>query len=326
METIELDKFLAMRAFTKVVEMGGFAAAAREMGLSRSAINKYVIALENELDTQLLRRSTRQVNATEMGLVFYEKAVSILNEMEAATTAVTQLQGRPRGTLRVNAPMTFGFLYLSPVIADFMALYPEVHVDLMLNDRFVDPIEEGFDVTVRIAEPTVSTSLIVREIAPVRRVLCASPSYLKAHGIPANPQELQHHRCLHYGFQATGNQWKLAGPKGELAVHVNCVMWSNNGDSLKQVALRDQGIALLPDFIVGEEIKKGALQTILDDYRPTDISLCAIYPRHRHLSIKTQLFVEKLVDAFGEMHKYFLNEAEKPQSFKQPSEQSPGIP
>lgn len=294
-----MDRFLAMQAFTKVVEMGGFAAAAREMGLSRSVVNKYVIALENEFDTQLLRRSTRQVNPTEMGMVFYDRAVSILNDMEEATAAVTQLQGRPRGTLRVNAPMTFGFLHLSPVIADFMALYPDVHIDLVLNDRVVDPIEEGFDVTVRIAEPTVSTSLVVREVTPVTRCLCASPAYLAAHGEPTKPEELRNHRCLHYGYQATGHQWKLAGPDGELSVHVNCVMWSNNGDSLKQVAMRDQGIALLPDFIVGEEIRSGLLKMILDDYHPPKISLCAIYARHRHLSIKTRLFVDKLIEFYG---------------------------
>lgn len=294
-----MDRFLAMQAFTKVVEMGGFAAAAREMGLSRSVVNKYVIALENELDTQLLQRSTRRVHPTEMGMLFYDRAIVILKEVEEATAAVTQLQGQPRGTLKVNAPMTFGFLHLSPIIADFMVRYPEVHVDMMLNDRFVDLIEEGFDVTVRVAEPTESTSLITREIVPVRRVLCASPTYLATHGEPREPKDLKEHRCLHYGYQASGNQWKLAGPKGEIAMHVNCVMWSNNGDLLKQVALRHQGIALLPDFIVGEDIKKGDLQTVLDGYCPADITLCAIYPRHRHQSTKTRLFVETLIEAFG---------------------------
>lgn len=294
-----MDKFVAMHAFTKVVEVGGFAAAAREMGLSRSVVNKYVIALENELNTQLLRRSTRQVNPTEAGIVFYERAIAILSDMDEAIAAVTQLQGRPHGTLRVNAPMTFGFLKLSPVISDFMTQYPDVHVDLVLNDRFVDPIEEGFDVTVRIAEPTAITSLFVQEIAPVRRVLCTSPAYLAAYGEPTKPEELLHHRCLHYGYQASGNQWKLAGPGGEIAVHVNCVMWSTNGDSLKHVAVCGQGIALLPYFIVESDIKAGRLQTVLTNYQTPDISLCALYPRHRHLSVKTRLFVQKLIDTFG---------------------------
>jgi DNA-binding transcriptional LysR family regulator len=295
-----LDKFLAMRAFTRVVENGGFAAAAREMGLSRSVVNKYVIALEKELDAQLLRRSTRQVNPTEVGLVFYDRAIAILDDLEEATAAVTRLQERPVGMLRVNAPMTFGSLRLSTVVGRFMARYPDVHIELVLNDRFIDPIEEGFDVTVRIAEPAESTSLITTEIAPVHRLLCASPAYLASHGMPREPKDLREHRCLHYGYQASGEHWKLAGPGGEISTRVNCVMWSNNGDSLKQVALRDQGIVLLPDFIVEEEIRTGALQTVLNDYRPTDLALCALYPRSRHQSTKTRLFVETLVEDFGQ--------------------------
>lgn len=295
-----MDKFLTMRAFTRVVDVGSFAAAAREMGLSRSVVNKYVIALENQLGTQLLRRSSRQVSPTEAGIAFYDRAVSILNELDEAFAAVTRFQEQPRGNLRINAPMTFGSLHLSPMLADFMARYPDVHVELVLNDRFVDPIEEGFDVTVRIAEPNPSTSLITREIVPVRRVLCASPAYLAAHGEPKEPKELRQHRCLHYGYQETGNQWKLAGPHGEISIQISCVMWSNNGDSLKLVALRNQGIALLPTFIVGDELQLGRLRTVLNDYQPPDITLFALYPRHRHLSAKTRLFVEFLIERFSD--------------------------
>jgi DNA-binding transcriptional LysR family regulator len=294
-----MDRFLTMRAFTKVVEARGFAAAAREMGLSRSVVNKYVIDLENELGTQLLRRSTRRVGPTEAGTAFYERARAILSELDETFAAIAQLQEQPRGTLRINAPMSFGALHLAPLIGDFMARHPDVHVELVLNDRFVDPLEEGFDVTLRIAEPSVSTSLISKPIAPIRRVLCASPAYLGAHGEPNDPQQLRRHRCLHYGYQETGNQWKFNGPHGELSVAINCVMWCNNGESLKQVALRDQGIALLPTFIVGDALQLGALRTLLNDYQPSDIALSALYPRHRYLSAKTRLFVEFLAERFG---------------------------
>jgi DNA-binding transcriptional LysR family regulator len=185
-------------------------------------------------------------------------------------------------------------------LADFMAHYPDVRVELVLNDRFVDPIEEGFDVTVRIAQPNISTSLITRSIAPVRRVLCASPAYLAAHGEPGEPADLRHHRCLHYGYQETGNQWKLTGPRGEIPVQIHCVVWSNNGDALKQIALRDQGIVLLPTFIVGDELQAGRLRTVLCAYQPPDVSLSALYPRHRHLSAKTRMLVDFLIDRFGE--------------------------
>jgi len=289
-----------MRAFTRVVDAGGFAAAAREMGLSRSVVNKYVIALESELGTQLLRRSSRQVSPTEAGMAFYERALSIINELDEAFAAVAQLQEQPRGSLRINGPMTFGSMHLAPTVADFMARYPDVHVELVLNDRFINPIEEGFDVTLRIAEPDFSTSLITREIVPVRRVLCASPAYLAAHGEPRDPKQLRRHRCLHYGYQETGNQWKLAGPLGEMSAQIRCVMWSNNGDALKQIALQDQGIALLPTFIVGGELQAGRLRTVLNDWQPPDIMLSAVYPRHRHLSAKTRLLVDFLVERFGE--------------------------
>jgi DNA-binding transcriptional LysR family regulator len=288
-----------MRAFTRVVEAGGFAAAARQLGLSRSAVNRAVIDLESGLRTQLLRRSTRQVTPTEQGLAFYDRCVQILSDVDEAIAAVTDLQERPSGNLRINAPMSFGTMHLSAMVAEFMATYPEVHVELVLNDRFVDPIEEGFDVTLRIGEAVTSTSLIAREIVPAKRVLCASPGYLSRAGEPAHPSELRRHRCLHYGYLGSGSQWRLIGPDSERSYAINCVMWSNNGQVLKDAAIRDQGIALLPTFIVGDALQEGQLQSLLADYTPPLIQVCALYPRHRHLSAKVRLFVELLDQRFG---------------------------
>ncbi len=287
-----------IRAFVRVVEAGGFAAAARDMGLSRSVVNRHVIQLENELGTQLLRRSTRQVTPTETGMAFYDRCRQILSELDEAIGAVAELQDAPTGHLRVNAPMSFGTLHLSHAVADYMSRYPDVHVELMLNDRFVDPLEEGFDVTVRAGEPQVSTSLMTREIAPVRRVVCASPAYLEARGEPLHPNDLRHHRCLHYGYQASGIHWRLRGPDGDRSVSIGCVMWSNNGEVLKDAAVNDQGVVLLPTFVVGEALQLGQLRTILPDYQPPQVMLCALYPRHRHLSAKVRLFVDLLVDRF----------------------------
>jgi DNA-binding transcriptional LysR family regulator len=295
-----MDRLESMRAFTRVVETGGFAAAARAMGLSRSVVNKAVINLENDLATQLLRRSTRKVTPTDTGLAFYDRCVQILAEVDEAIAAVTELQEHPRGTLRVNAAMSFGTLHLSRLLAEFMGRYPDVHVELVLNDRFVDPIEEGFDVTLRISEPVYATSLITREIVPARRVLCASPDYLRLHGEPVDPAELRRHRCLHYGYQSSGSQWRLAGPRGEQSWGINCVMWSNNGEALRDAAMGDQGIALLPTFIVGPDLQDGRLRTVLTDYRAPPIVLSALYPRHRHLSAKVRLFVDLLVERFGD--------------------------
>lgn len=295
-----MDKFESMRAFTKVVQAGGFAAAAREMGLSRSVVNRSVINLENELATQLLRRSTRHVTPTETGLAFHDRCLHILSELDEAMSAVTDIQEIPAGRLRVNAPMSFGTLHLSGVVAAYMRMYPDVHVELVLNDRYVDPIEEGFDVTIRIGETDILTSLISRKIVTSKRVLCASPDYLKEHGTPTHPNELKQHRCLHYGYQDTGNRWHLQGPDGKQSVTINCVMWSNNGEALKNAAVENQGIALLPTFIAGEELQHGQLVTILSDYPPTDVTVCALYPRHRHLSAKVRFFVNLLAERLGD--------------------------
>ncbi len=294
-----MDKFESMRAFTRVVDAGGFAAAARQMGLSRSVVNKSVKKLEEELGTQLLRRSTRQVTPTETGLAFHDRCLQILGELDAAISAVTELQENPTGNLRMNAPMSFGTLHLSSVVAEYMSRYPEVHVELVLNDRFVDPIEEGFDLTLRIAESVTSTSLITREIATAKRVLCASPEYVRNFGVPTVPTELKQHRCLQYGYSGSGSQWRLTGPNGAQSYAIDCAMWSNNGEILRDAAINHQGIALLPTFIVGEALQLGRLQTILSDFSAPEIVLSALYPRHRFLSTKVRLFADLLQERFS---------------------------
>lgn len=294
-----MDKIEGIRAFTRVVEAGGFAAAARGMGLSRSVVNKAVINLEHELGTQLLRRSTRQVTPTDTGLAFYDRARQILSDMDDAWSTVTSLQGKPTGNLRVNAPMSFGTLHLSRVIAEYMALYPDVHVELGLNDRFVDPIEEGFDVTLRVGAPQATTSLVTRELVSARRVLCASPDYLHRWGEPSKPVELSSHRCLHYGHLDSGSKWRLCGPNGEQAFAIHCVMSANNAEPLRDAAIHNQGIAMLPTFIAGEALQTGQLRTILVEHPPSDITLSALYPRHRHLSTKVRLLLDLLSSHFG---------------------------
>lgn len=293
-----MDKFDSLRAFAQVVASGGFAAAAREMNLSRSVVNKLVINLENELGIQLLHRSTRRVTPTETGLAFYERCIRILADLEEAELAAAQLQTEPRGMLKINAPMSFGTLHLAPAVADFMHLYPELQVQLTLEDRFVDPIEEGFDVTVRIAQPVESASLISHAIMPVQRVLCAAPAYLQQYGVPSHPAELSHHSCLHYGYLATGNQWRLLGPDGEQIIRINGRLCSNNGEVLRDAAVQGLGIALLPMFIAGPKLEQGILQPVLPAYCPPELSICVVYPVNRHLSAKVQRFTEFLEQRF----------------------------
>jgi DNA-binding transcriptional LysR family regulator len=179
--------------------------------------------------------------------------------------------------------------------------YPDLQLQLTLNDRFIDPIEEGFDVTVRIAEPQQTASLIVHSLAPTQRVLCAAPTYLEEHGMPSHPDELHYHSCLHYGQLAVENQWILRGADGgEYTVSVNGVLCSNNGEVLKDAAVRGLGITLLPRFIVGQELHEGRLQLVLPDYRSPELSIYVIYSVNRHLSTKVRLLVDFLQERFGQ--------------------------
>lgn len=296
-----MDKFESMRAFVRVVESGGFAAAARAMGLSRSAVNKLVLNLEDVLKVQLLQRTTRKVTPTPTGLAFFERCVAILADLEEAELAVSQLQTEPRGQLRINGPMTFGTRYLAPVIAQFLQHYPDLHVEMSLSDRFIDPIDEGFDVTVRIAKPFEYTSLIVHELFPAPVILCAAPSYLAKQARPETPSDLANHACLAYGHIAADNQWTLIGPNGEHRITVHGPLCANNGEPLQEAALQGVGIALLPRFIVEDDLKTGRLQQVMPGYEAPLLSVCVLYPVNRHLSTKVRLFIEFLAEQLREV-------------------------
>jgi DNA-binding transcriptional LysR family regulator len=293
-----MDKLTGIRAFTKVVEHGGFAAAARELRLSRSAVSKHVIELEQELGVQLLARTTRSVTPTENGQAYYERCRAILSDLEEADLAVTRLQSEPRGLLRVNAPMSFGTLHLGRAVADFMERYPQVQIQLVLSDQLIDPVQEGFDITLRIAD-LPSSSLIARRIAPALRVVCAAPAYLERRGTPKHPDDLRSHDCLAYGHLATGNQWKLTGADGDHWIAIPWTLCTNNAEVLRDAAVCGRGIALLPTFIAGADLQEGRLQTVLPDYKAPEISIYAIYPQTRHLSVKVRLFIDFLVARFG---------------------------
>jgi len=290
-----VDKLGSLRAFVKVVELGSFSEAGRQLRLSRSAVSKYVADLENDLGVQLLNRTTRRASPTENGQAYFERALTILADLDAADQSVAHLQSTPSGLLRVNAPMSFGTIRLGPLIADFMARYPELQIQLVLNDEHVDPVQEGLDVTLRIAE-LESSSLIARKIVPIDRVVCASSDYLARRGTPVHPDDLRDHTCLTYGFLSTGNQWKLSGPDGDHWIQPRWNLCANNAEVLRDAAVRGRGIALLPVFIAAKELKSGALRSILTDYKAPVLALYAIYAPTRHLAVKVRLFIDFLIE------------------------------
>jgi DNA-binding transcriptional LysR family regulator len=292
-----MNKLESLRAFAKVVELGSFSEAGRALRLSRSVVSKYVAELEDELGVQLLSRTTRRVSPTENGQAYFERVLGILGELDAADQAATQLQATQRGLLRVNAPMSFGTLQLGPAIAEFMQLYPELKIQLVLSDENVDPLQEGLDVTLRIAD-LESSSLIARRIMPIGRVLCASPDYFQAHGTPAHPSELRDHNCLTYGFLSTGNQWKLSGKDGDHWIQPPWTLCANNAEVLREAAIAGRGIALVPTFIAADALQAGRLATCLDTYQAPLLALYALYPPTRHLAVKVRLFIDFLVKRF----------------------------
>jgi DNA-binding transcriptional LysR family regulator len=293
-----VDKLEAMRAFAKVVALGSYAEAARVLGVTRSAVSKAVIELEHQLGARLLDRTTRRVGPTEAGLAYYERCLDVLARIEETELQISRLHHEPKGLLRINAPMSFGALYLGVAVAEFMAAYPDLRMELTLTDRFIDPIEEGVDVTVRIAALSDS-SLIARRLALARIVLAASPAYLERHGVPTRPDELARHRCLVYGHTSALPKWQVQAADGMISTPVQATLCSNNGDVLRAAALAGHGIVNLPTFLIGPDIAAGRLKLVLAANEPPPLGVYALYAPNRYLATKTRIFIDFLAERFG---------------------------
>ena len=293
-----MDKLQAMDAFAKVVATRSFAEAARRLGLTRSAVSKAVMELERDLGARLLDRTTRRVAPTEAGLAYYERCLAIVAEVQETEELISRLHDEPKGLLKINVPMSFGMLYLGDAVADFMAQHADLGIELILNDRFIDPIEEGVDVTIRIGA-LVDSSLIARRLAPARRVMVAAPAYRAAHGLPERLPDLARHRCLHYGHSTAAPRWQLIDGDRVCNVPVTSALCSNNGDVLRAAALRGNGIALLPTFMVGPDIKAGRLEIVLPTHLPRELGIHALYAPNRYLAAKTRVFIDFLAARFG---------------------------
>jgi DNA-binding transcriptional LysR family regulator len=294
-----MDRFLAMEAFVRVVERGGFSAAAKELRISRAMVSRHVQELEQHLGARLLHRTTRKVSLTEAGQVYYDRSAHLLSELAAADSEVGELHSRLRGNLKVNGPVVFGARYLAVAVADYMEAFPEVNVELTLNDRFVDLVEEGYDVAIRIGR-LADSSLMARRLAPCRFVLVASPAYLARRGVPRVPADLQQHDCVRYMHGEGGEVWRFTGPDGPGEVRVHGQLRTNNGEAMRIAALRGNTIAALPSFIVSEELASGALVPVLRDWGVPEMALHAVYPPGRNPSAKLRSFIDFLVPRFGE--------------------------
>jgi DNA-binding transcriptional LysR family regulator len=295
-----MDRLAAMTAFVRVADTHSFSEAARRLRISKSLVSRQVAALEAELGARLFNRTTRSLALTEAGRSYYDQLVQILADIDTANQSVSSLQGTPRGVLRINAPMTFGINHLAPALPDFLTLCPEVEIDITMNDRFVDLTEEGFDMAIRIGRLGES-SLVARKLAPMRRMVCASPDYLARHGTPATPDDLQNHACLRYSNMSAGDEWGFHHPDGRPwpAQLGRTPLRVNNGDTMRIAALKGLGMISVPSFMVGPDVQAGTLASILTPFIRHDGGVYAVYPPTRHLSPKVRAFVDFLADRFG---------------------------
>ncbi|MBF0213611.1 MAG: LysR family transcriptional regulator [Magnetococcales bacterium] len=293
-----MDRLAFMETFVRVVESGSFAEAARKGGLSRAAVSKYIEALEEHLGIRLLNRTTRSLHLTVEGELYYHRCCRILEEISEAEQSVTHLHAEPRGLLRVSAPMSFGALHLAQIVTEFLSAHPAVELDLVLNDRFVDLVEEGFDVAVRIGTLGDST-LMVRRLANARLVACASPGYLASRGEPTSPEALSDHSCLLYSYTASPGLWRFRRDGEEFTARVTGLLRANNGEALRLAARSGLGIVLLPTFLVAEDLQAGLLKPLLTDYSLPLLGIHAVCPSTRHVSAKVRKFIDFLVNRLG---------------------------
>jgi DNA-binding transcriptional LysR family regulator len=292
-----MDHITAMITFGKVIETGSFSEAARRLGLSKSAVSKQVARLEDRLGARLINRTTRRTSVTEIGALLYERCARIAAEVEDAEQAVL-LHASPRGVLKINAPVSFGHMHICPALPDFLAAYPDLEIELVLNDRFVDLVEEGYDMAVRVAH-LPDSSLIARRLAPSRRIVCAAPAYVGRRGRPVAPADLAGHECLLYS-NLPDAPWRLADGGGATeAVRVTGRLKANNGDALRALALAGAGVGLMPTFIIGEDVRAGRLVRLLDGWEDASAGVHAVYPHGRHLSPKIRVFIDFLAARFG---------------------------
>ncbi len=291
-----MNKFDDMEVFSQVVAIGSMSGAAREMGISPAVVSKRMNRLEERLGTRLLNRTTRQISLTEAGENFYERVVAILASVEEAEDLVTRGSSDARGLLKISAPTSFGRMHIAPHLPKFMRANPELNLNLDLSDQYVDIISSGIDLAIRIGE-LPDSSLVARKLAPVRRILCATPKYLKKNGVPQKLEDLDHHALI-----APHNQgpWKLEGNEGTVLYRPQSTLATNSSEVVRETVLAGLGIALRSTWDIGEELDQGKLVRLLPSYvSMKGIGIYAVYPSRTYLPAKVRLFIDYLAELFG---------------------------
>ena len=287
-----MDRWSAMQSFVRVVESGSFVAAAERLGTSTSSLSRQIADLEQHLGARLLNRTTRRLSLTESGQAFYERSVALLGDLAEAEAIVGQAAVTPRGTLRLTCSYNMAETRVAPAIAAFVERYPEVKFDVVVSDRMIDLVDEGFDLAIRVGQ-VGSDRLVARRLGSMQLIACAAPAYLKARGSPAAPADLAAHNVLTYAYASAPRSWRFTDTSGQQHdVRVTGSLHANSGDALAAAAISGLGIVCEPDFLVGDALDDGRLVRVLPGFEASRGDIWAVYPSHRHLSLKVRLFVD----------------------------------
>jgi len=288
-----MDRITAMQAYVRVVQTRNFTRVAEEFHTQQPTISKWMAGLEKHLGVQLLNRNTRKIAVTEAGEVYFKRCEHILNELNSAELELRQGIAKPKGHLRLSLPSVFGRTYIVPLIKSFNALYPDITIDLLLSDRRVDLIAEGIDLALRTGD-LQSSSLIARRLTRYRRVLVASPEYIQLHGVITNPDQLEKHRCLVHSLLFEKESWHFVRGKTAKTVSVSGSIKVNSGDALVQLAVDGLGVALLPDWMVKNELNNGSLKEMMKGYKTQEKNIYMVYPQRQYLPMSVVSFIEHL--------------------------------
>lgn len=290
-----------MILFAKAVDTGGFSAAARDLGLTPSAVSRQIGNLEDRLGARLLNRSTRRVSLTEVGKEFHERCREIARSVEDAEALVASRLDHPQGTLRISATSAFAKAQLLPILPLFLAENPDLKLSIELTDREIDLIGEQIDVAIRFTEQISDTSMVARKLASNQRIFCAAPDYIKRHGQPKKPEDLADHNCLRLSTVEKFNNWQMNDGHSNVARRITGNFETNSSDALFHAALDGLGIAKLSTYLANDAIEDGRLVRVLPDYAEDASDVLAIYPNRRNLSPNVRAFVDFLAEQFGKV-------------------------
>ncbi len=293
-----MDKLTCIRTFIAVVEAGTFTAAAKSCGISKALVSKYVSALENDLNARLLQRTTRQVTITDSGALYYQRCKTLIQDLDDLDNSLKDAQENLRGLLKISAPVSFTEIKLMPVFQQFLIDHPLIRIQLDVSDHFVNLLDEQADIAIRIGQ-LEDSSLVMRKLTQIELILCASPDYLKIHGMPNHPDKLTEHTCFFDSNSRDEKRWSFMLDGRKHTVTPKCQLEINSARAIRELLVSHQGISMLPSFVIDKDIEEGRLVPLLETFQNPPLGVYAVYQHKKHLPAKIRLLIDTLADSFA---------------------------